>query len=143
MEPERISNLGRADVTWNRARIARLTSGFPSPAETFAEARLDLHAFVVRHEEATFFLQMEGDAMRETIVPGDILVVDRSLSPTPKAIVVATVAGEFLVRRYQPTEHRWLLADNTQFAPIPLDRFEGAAIWGVVTFLVRREQTTG
>lgn len=142
MEPERISNLGRADPKWNRARIARLTSGFPSPAETFAEARLDLHAFVVRHEESTFFLQMEGDAMRESIQPGDILVVDRSLSPKPNAIVVAAVAGEFIVRRYQPDEeHRWLIADNTQFAPIPLERYAGAEIWGVVTFLVRREQT--
>lgn len=141
MEPERISNLGRADLKWSRARITQLTSGFPSPAETFAESRFDLHAFVVRHEEATFFLQMEGDAMRPSIQPGDILVVDRSLSPSSDAIVVAAVAGEFLMRRYQPdTEHLWLVADNTQFAPIPLDRYDGAEIWGVVTFLVRRER---
>ncbi len=76
-------------------------SGFPSPAEDVAESSLDLQALVVRRPAATFFLRMRGEAMaRAGVFAGDILVVDRSLRPTARRLIVLAVAGELLVRRY-------------------------------------------
>lgn len=85
--------LGASQTT---ERVAgRATSGFPSPAEEVAEASLDLHALLVRRPAATFFLRMRGDAMRRAgVYEGDLLVVDRSLRPTPGRLVVLATTGE-------------------------------------------------
>lgn len=118
--------------------VTRLPTGFPSPAEDQAEAGLDLHEYLVRHPAATFFMEMEGDAMYEAgIFPHDILVVDRSCDPVPGAVVVAVVDGEFVVRRYAPADDRlWLVADHPAVAPIPIWELTDYTIWGVVTFVI-------
>lgn len=118
--------------------VTRMPTGFPSPAEDHAEAGLDLHEYLVRHPAATFFMEMEGEAMRDAgIFPHDILVVDRSLDPMPGAVVVAVVDGEFVVRRYAPAGGRlWLTADNPDVAPIPIWELTDYTIWGVVTFVI-------
>jgi len=72
-----------------RARL-----GFPSPAEDFTEDALDLNQLLVRNEPATFFYRASGTSMRGLgIFDGDILVVDRSLSPQDGDLVVAIWDG--------------------------------------------------
>lgn len=70
-------------------------------ARDHAEAPLDLHALIVRHPAATFFMRMQGDAMAPLIHPGDLLVVDRSLSPRPGHLVVASADGRWVTRRWE------------------------------------------
>ena len=61
----------------------RVAAGFPSPAQGYMEAPLDLNQLCIGQQEATFLLRVEGDSMREAgIFPDDILVVDRSLEPS-------------------------------------------------------------
>jgi len=118
--------------------IERLTTGFASPAEDYRDAPLDLQDLVVRHPSATFFLEMTGEAMLPTLRPHDILVIDRVLDPTPGALVVATVDGAFLVRRFQPGMHTvYLVADNPTAGAIRLHEEMEQQLWGVVTHLVR------
>ncbi len=119
-------------------RIERLTTGFASPAEDYLEAPLSLDALVASHPSATFFLEMTGDAMLPTIHPQDILVIDRALTPTPGAVIVATVDGSFLVRRYQPGMHDiYLVADNPKAGALRLREGMTQQVWGIVTHLVR------
>ena len=55
-------------------------AGFPSPAEDFQVERLDLTAILVSHPQATFFLRLRGDSMRDAgLFDGDLLVVNRAL----------------------------------------------------------------
>jgi DNA polymerase V len=121
-------------------RAAQRTSGYPSPAEDAAEGRLDVRSLLVKRPAATFFARMEGDAMRDAgIAEGDILVVDRSLSPALGGVVVAVVEGEMLVRRYWPSPFAtYLLAAHPDYPPIRIPAEAECQIWGIVTYAIRR-----
>lgn len=117
-------------------------TGFASPVMDAAEMSLDLHTLLVRHPAATFFLRMEGNAMcAASIHAGDLLVVDRSLRPVRNHLVVAVVEDAFLVRRYLPYASGngcALVAAHPNVAPIHVRGEQGAAIWGVVTYVIHR-----
>ncbi len=76
-----------------------VAAGFPSPAEQYVEAPLDLNELLVRKPAATFFVRAAGDSMVGAgICSGDILVVDRSLEAVDGSIVIAAVDNEFTVK---------------------------------------------
>ena len=81
--------------------------GFPSPAEQYVDAPLDLNELLVKNPPATYFVRAAGtfcarvigDSMVDAgIQEGDILVVDRSIQPEDNAIVIACVDNEFTVK---------------------------------------------
>lgn len=117
-----------------------VSAGFPSPADDYIEDRLDLNELLVDNKAATFFLRVKGDSMIHAgIHHGDIIVVDRSLQPVHRAIVVAVVDGELTVKRLiifgEVTE---LHAENPKYAPIRLQEGQELTIWGVVTSSVHQ-----
>lgn len=76
-------------------------TGFASPAEDFVDGTIDLNAELIQHPAATFFLRARGDGLTVAgVEPGDVLVVDRSLSPRPGKLIVAIVDGRLVVRRF-------------------------------------------
>lgn len=86
----------------NLKMLGSVAAGFPSPAEQYVEPNLDLNAFLVKREAATFFVRVAGDSMTGAgIFEGDILAVDRSLEPANGDIIVASVDGEFTVKYYR------------------------------------------
>lgn len=113
----------------------KIAAGFPSPADDYVEAHLDLNQLLVRNRAATFFLRVQGDSMIGAgIHDGDIIVVDRSLEATDRSVVVAAVDGELTVKRLRlrsgSTE---LHAENPAYAPIRFREGQDLCIWGVVT----------
>ena len=120
--------------------LPTLPAGWPSPAESYAEDSLDLHRLVVRNPAATFFLRVTGDSMIEAgIHDGDLLVVDRSLPPTSKRVVVAKVDGELTVKRLIINGKRtFLRPENPSYPEIDLHEQEESIIWGVVTHVLHR-----
>lgn len=61
---------------------------------------LNVHSYLVRNPVATFFFPVRGDSMQGAeIFDGDILLVDRSITPMDGHVVVAFVQGERLVKR--------------------------------------------
>ena len=57
---------------------------FGSPACDYVENSLDLNRFLISHPIATYFMKMQGDALKNAgIFNGDILVVDRSRRRPP------------------------------------------------------------
>jgi DNA polymerase V len=68
--------------------------GFPSPAEDFQDDAIDLNEFLVRNPPATFLYRAEGCSMLHAgICDGDVLIVDRSVSPEDGDIVIAIWDG--------------------------------------------------
>ncbi|MBW2510754.1 MAG: UV protection and mutation protein, partial [Deltaproteobacteria bacterium] len=64
-------------------------AGFPSPATDYCERKLDLNELCIQHPAATYFVRAQGDSMIEAgIFPGDVLVVDRSISASHGDIVI-------------------------------------------------------
>lgn len=112
--------------------------GFPSPAQDYVEAELDLNDYCVRHRSATYFLRASGESMRDgSLYNGDLLVVDSAERPDHGDIVVACLAGEFTVKRLQLRPRLALLAMNASFPPIYPDPDE-LDIFGVVTHIIHR-----
>ena len=76
---------------------------------------------------------------KRQIQDGDLLVVDRSLNPTHRSIVIAVVDGEFTVKRlYKRAGRIRLLAENPDFAPIEFIDGQELLIWGVVTSVIHK-----
>jgi len=68
---------------------------FPSPADDFIEEMIDLNHMLVKKPIATFMWRLAGDCMIDAkIFPGDVVVVDRSLSPKHRSIVLAIIDGD-------------------------------------------------
>ncbi len=117
---------------------ARVSAGFPSPADDFIEDTLDLNTLLIRHPAATFFVRVEGESMVGAgIYPRDILVVDRALEPWDKAVVVAAVDGELTVKRMRRRGTKVLLeAENPEYPPIEVPPDATLHIWGVVIHVI-------
>ena len=120
--------------------LAPVEAGFPSPAEDYLDRRLDLHQHLVRNEAATFFLRAHGESMLGAgIHDGDLLIVDRSIEPAHRKVVIAALDGELTVKRLLYREGRVFLApENPQFEPIDITESEFVHIWGVVTYVVHK-----
>lgn len=119
---------------------ASVEAGFPSPAEDYLERSIDLNEELVRNPAATFFIRVNGDSMRDAgIHQGDILVVDRSVTPADRQIVVAMIDGEFTVKRFCNRDGRITLeAENPAFRPIEVREDQELTIWGAVTFVIHQ-----
>lgn len=121
-----------------------VAAGFPSPADDYVESRIDLNVELIPRPLSTFFLRVEGDAMRgDGIVDGDLLVVDRSVRPQPGMVVVVTHAGSFLLRRLQRQGDRlWLVASDGASPALPLppeaaeEGGDDPEIWGIALHAV-------
>jgi len=118
----------------------KVKAGFPSPADDFVEAWLDLNEHLIEHRDATFLLQASGDSMIGAgIQEGNLLVVDRSLEARHGDIVIAVIDGELTVKRLEKRRGRIrLVAENPAYAPIELQDGQELTVWGVVTSVIQR-----
>ncbi|WEM01043.1 LexA family protein [Delftia tsuruhatensis] len=118
-------------------------AGFPSPAEDFSCARIDLAKIMVKHPQCTFLLRVRGDSMIGAgIFDGDLLVVDKYLRPRHGDIVVAEVDGDFTCKRFWARYDQVMLrAENPTYPDIRAKEGQQLEIWGVVTCAVKSFRT--
>lgn len=117
-----------------------LAAGFPSPADDFAVKRHDLNELLITHPAATFMWRVSGLSMIEAgIFDGDVLVVNRALTPAHKDIVVAQVDGEFTVKYlYKRADRVKLVPANPTYPVITFREGQQLIIVGVVTATIKR-----
>lgn len=141
-------------------------AGFPSPAQDYMNASIDLNRELVKHPAATFFAKVVGDSMIDAgVEEGDILVVDKSLEPSEGDMAVCFIDGEFALKyisfknhvvdgygerhakkaskpgvSYDILEHQrmWLLPANPKYPPIEVTDANDFTIWGVVTYVIKK-----
>lgn len=120
--------------------LDRVSAGFPSPADDYIEAELDLNRYMVRNPPDTFMVRVKSDALAGAgILDGDVLIVDRSIGLRHGMIVVAVVNGEMCVRRLNRKNGNWVLdPENRDFQPLRIRPGQDLEIWGVVTGMVRK-----
>ena len=119
--------------------LPTLCAGFPSPAEDFIEGALELPRWLVPNPPATFIWRVRGWSMKGAgIHDEDLAVVDRSLSPSLGAVVVAVVNGEMSLKRLVAQGNRLSLSfDNPEMGEFVLEDLEEGLLWGVLLFSVR------
>lgn len=110
-----------------------IPAGFPSPAESYVERNLNLHDHLVRKPAATFFVRVSGHSMINVgIYNGDLLIVDRSVEPRHRSIVIAVVNGEFTLKRLIKRNGRvFLRPENPDCFEIEITDGMQFEIWGV------------
>ena len=81
--------------------LGSVQAGFPSPAEEELIDTLSLDEFLVKRPEATFMLTVSGDSMVDAgIHPGDIVLVERGVTPKANDIVIAQVDEEWTMKYF-------------------------------------------
>ena len=132
------NNIYKSDNSISLSVDLHLTSieaGFPSPADDHLDVALDLNEYLIKHPSSTFYIYVKGDSMiNNGIYDGDIIIVDRSLTPRTKDIVVAVIDGDFTVKKmYKKNNKIYLNPGNKNYKSICVDCDMDFQIWGVVT----------
>lgn len=117
----------------------RISAGFPSPAGDDLEDPIDLIAWMVRHEHATFWYRVSGNSLcRAGILDGDFVAIDRAGKVKPGRTVLAYHNGDMLLKVLTPRDGRmWLEARSDERYP-PLAVLETTEIFGIVAGIARR-----
>ena len=120
--------------------LSNCDPGFPSPADDHIDLDLDLNEHLIKHPAATFYVYARGNSMINAgIYDGDLMIVDRSLDPALRSIVIAVIDGEFTVKRISRINKRlYLIPDNSDYEPIKITSDMNFEIWGVVTHTIHK-----
>ena len=105
----------------------KISAGFPSPASDYIENNLDLNEYLISHPAATFIV----------IQSGDLLIVDRSLTPKHNSIVIASIFGDLTVKQFKKKNGTmFLISTNSQYPNFEVKEEMECFIWGVVTYVI-------
>ncbi len=117
---------------------AEVSAGFPSPAADYEEDKLDLNRYLIKNPAATFFVRVTGYSMMGAgIYSGDLLVVDRSLEPRDKSVVIAVIDGELTVKRIRIGKKKITLEpENENYSVQQITEDTDFQVWGVVTNVI-------
>ena len=134
LKPQKGNNLGQWLVEQG------ISAGFPSPADDFKEVRISLDKELVKNQESTFYARVSGDSMLEAgIDDGDLLVIDKSLSPENGKIAVCFIDGDFTVKRIDKEKGKlYLKAENKKYKSIEIKEGNELIIWGIVEYVIKR-----
>ena len=115
-------------------------AGFPSPAEDYMDLDLNLQDHLIQNPSATFCVRAVGESMKDAgIQSGDIMLVDKSLTPKNRSIVLAVIDGEFTIKRVNVSEKElYLMPENENFPPIKITEEMDFQVWGVVTYIIHK-----
>ena len=116
-----------------------ISAGFPSPADDFLDASIDLNKALIKNKDATFYGRVKGDSMIGAgLNNGDLLIIDKSLEPKNGKIAVCFIDGDFTVKRIKIEKNVvWLIAENKNYKPIKVTKDNDFIIWGIVTNVIK------
>ena len=134
LKPQKGNNLGQWLVEQG------ISAGFPSPADDFKEIRISLDNELVRNKDATFYARVSGESMVGAgLDDGDLLVIDKSLSPENGKIAVCFIDGDFTVKRIVKEKGKlYLKAENKKYKSIELSGESELIIWGIVEYVIKK-----
>ncbi len=117
--------------------LGEVAAGQPIFADNHVEDRITVSTDWLGPRGDHFFLKVKGFSMADSILPGDLVLVEKAPTANNGEIVVAMLESEATVKRYFREGKRVeLRSDNPEFDHIiPQDEF---SIVGRVTALMRR-----
>lgn len=114
----------------------KISHGRFALSEDFLEKYQSLDARFIKNRPATFFFEMDSDAMAPLISQGDLLLVDRSLEPFPGDIMIVAWEGSFHCKKWiKKSGRNYLVSLQTSHQYLPFT--EAISCWGVVRTIIR------
>lgn len=116
----------------------KTSGGLFGISEDHIEKYQSLDLRFIKNRAATFFFEAEGDYMSPLILPGDILIVDRSIKASHQHIVVASLGSEMFCKRliYRAGQI-FLKSENLKYPEYKIHSESELTIFGVVRSVVR------
>ena len=112
--------------------LGLVEAGFPSPAEEELADTITLDEWLIENKEATYMLKVKGESMRDAgVMPGDLVVVERTEKYKVGDIVIAEVDGKWTMKylRREKNGRFYLEAANPDYADIhPSESLKVAAV---------------
>ena len=104
---------------------------------------LDIHSHLIRNRTATYCMRVaqESYSMKNVgILPGDIIIVDKSKAYQSGSIVIAVINGEFTLKRFfeKKSGQFELKPENSKYSSIEISEHDDFRIWGTVVGTVRK-----
>ena len=73
------------------------------------------------------------------ILSGDLLIVDRSITPRNDNIVIASIFGDLTVKKLKKKDQSlFLVSANNEYPSIQVKEEMECFIWGVVTYVIHK-----
>lgn len=119
---------------------AGIRAGFPSPAQDYISESIDLNKELIEHPASTFYAKVMGDSMAdEGITEGDILVIDKSITPEHGDLAVCCLDGEFTLKRLNFVSNSclYLMPSNRKYKPIEITKDNSFMVWGIVLYTIK------
>lgn len=124
--------------------LNRVSAGFPSPAADYVERTIDLNKELIgENKTSTFIVTVESRSMLNIGIDiDDRLIVDRSITPKHRSIVLALINGEYTVKRLiiegeGDNRKVWLSAENPEYESIYPKEGDDFRVWGVVKHVLK------
>jgi len=111
--------------------LGAVAAGFPSPADEELTDTMSLDEYLIGNREATYILRVNGNSMIDaSILPGDLLLVERGAHPRDGDIVIAEVDREWTMKFFRKRGAAvFLEAANKDYQPIhPQEELKIAAV---------------
>lgn len=126
-----------------------MASKFPSPAQDYAHSRISFDELCGTSKASVYLVTAKGGALMAGIHPGATLVVDRSITAVDGSVILASVGGEFAVRRLRLVPVRCLEYLDGSGSVTMIDEGDditddaGAVeVFGVVTYALNDMRTS-
>ena len=118
----------------------RVQAGFPSPAQGEYADTIDLNRALITNPSATFCARVIGNSMVDAgINEGDLLIIDRSLTPHNGSITVCFIDGDFTVKRLSVREEGiFLTPANADYPEMAVPEDSNFQVWGVVSHIIKK-----
>jgi repressor LexA len=118
--------------------LGTVAAGFPSPAEEELVDSMSLDEYLISNPQSTYLLKVDGDSMIDAgIHPGDLVLVQRNLTPKAGDIVIAQVDKEWTMKYFEKRGGQITLRAANSKYPAITPRNE-LVIAGVVIANVRK-----
>lgn len=118
--------------------LGLIRAGFPNPAEEETVDLISIDEYLISNPQATFLLKVEGDSMIDAgIHPGDLVLVQRNLTPKYGDIIVASIDGEWTLKYFEKRKGKTVLRAANKNYPLIEPRSELVS-GGVVIANVRK-----
>ena len=118
----------------------RVQAGFPSPAQGEYADSIDLNRALITNPASTFCARVIGDSMVDAgINEGDLLIIDRSITPYDGSIAVCFIDGEFTVKRLSIHDDAvYLTPANASFPELKVSEDSNFQVWGIVSHIIKK-----
>ncbi len=141
MEEIKISEVAAGESTSSLKFFeTRVQAGFPSPAQGEYGDSVDLNRALISNPASTFCARVIGNSMVDAgINEGDMLIIDRSLTPHDGSITVCFIDGDFTVKRLSVRKDGvYLTPANADFPELRVGEDSNFQVWGVVSHIIKK-----